>query len=179
MAGFIPSDVVGFENYIQFTPVFCACVIGLCIMLWIISYLVDMNKNNRSDEIGQLRRPSEVRRDKLSEKIYALKIFGVGSVYVFLLTGSIVGWGIALVTIGTQIYLLHPFIEGSEVIHSSDISDLEYTWKCSRDVVECRNTADLDGNTRVVFSIFMAAFLSKDVIKGQDNYLLRQGKAFV
>jgi len=51
-----------------------------------------------------------------------------------------------------------------------------YTWKCSRDTDQCWDTADLDWQGWLAFTILMVAHILKDVINGAKVVVL-SGKA--
>ena len=103
---------------------------------------------------------------------YAIETVGVGSVYSFLMSSSVGGWVIALVTIGLQTYMLWPFILAADFDLANDNSDLVYTWKCNRDSIICEDKNDLSTYGWVVFGVLMAAFLFKDIFSGAKMIVL-------
>ena len=130
-------------------------------MLALSIYAYDKYKN-RELPTSSARRPSVTSRDKK----YALASLGNGSVYQFFLGTSLFGWVIVLLTLVTQVGMLFVFVEGAEVDLSDDNVDLIYSWKCSRDQDECRDTSDLDWRGWTVFGVLMATHLLKDLING-------------
>ena len=103
---------------------------------------------------------------------YAIETVGVGSVYSFLMSSSVGGWVIALVTIGLQTYMLWPFILAADFDLANDNSDLVYTWKCNRDSIICEDKNDLSTYGWAVFGVLMAAFLFKDIFSGAKMIVL-------
>ena len=95
---------------------------------------------NRDVPIRSLRRESTLSRDDK----YALSSLGAGSVYQFFLGTSIPGWIIVLLTLAVQMGMLFIFVDGAEIDLSKDNVDLVYSWKCTRDDIECSDTSDLD-----------------------------------
>lgn len=94
------------------------------------------------------------------------------SVYKFLLTTSWVGWIIVLATMGAQIWMLFLFVKGSEIDLNEENIDLVYSWKCPRDKLECKDTADDGWQGGVLFSILVIAHLLKDLISGTKLLIL-------
>mmetsp|Transcript_26183 Transcript_26183/g.47517 ORF Transcript_26183/g.47517 Transcript_26183/m.47517 type:complete len:255 (-) Transcript_26183:212-976(-) len=103
---------------------------------------------------------------------YALDMIGDDSVYQFFLGKSLVGWVIVLCTIIAQMWMLFLFVQGAEIDLSNDNTDLVYTWKCSRDQDECRDTGDLTWQGWVAFAILMVAHVLKDIINGSRMVVL-------
>ena len=130
-------------------------------MLALGVYTYDKYKNRKLSR-SSIRRASVTNRDKK----YALSTLGDGSVYQFFLGTSITGWLIVLLTLATQVGMLFIFVECAEVDLSQDNVDLVYSWKCSRDQDDCRNTSDLDWRGWTVFGVLMATHLLKDLING-------------
>ena len=62
--------------------------------------------------------------------------------------------------------MLFVFVQGAEVDLSDDNVDLIYSWKCTRDQDECRDTSDLNWRGWTVFGVLMATHLLKDLING-------------
>jgi len=124
-------------------------------------YAYDKYKNRKLPR-STVRRASVTNRDKK----YALSTLGDGSVYQFFLGTSIAGWLIVLLTLATQVGMLFVFVEGAEVDLSDDNVDLIYSWKCSRDQEDCRDTSDLNWRGWTVFGVLMATHLLKDLING-------------
>jgi len=151
----------GFTTYVQFSWVFLAILIATSCVLALSVYAYDKYKNRELPR-GSLRRPSVTNRDKK----YALSTLGDGSVYQFFLGTSITGWIIVLLTLATQVGMLFVFVEGAEVDLADDNVDLIYSWKCSRDQDDCRDTSDLTWRGWTVFGVLMATHLLKDLING-------------
>jgi len=151
----------GFATYVQFSWIFLAILIATSCVLALAVYAYDKYKNRELPR-SSLRRPSVTNRDKK----YALSTLGDGSVYQFFLGTSSVGWLIVLLTLATQVGMLFVFVEGAEVDLSDDNIDLIYSWKCSRDQDDCRNTSDLDWKGWTIFGVLMATHLLKDLING-------------
>ena len=100
---------VGFiGNYQQFTGLFFLCLFIACCAAALTLYIKDKYKN-RALPTSSIRRPSLSIRDQ----IYAWNVIGDDSVYQFMLGKSWMGWAIALVTMGLQIWLLFVFVKVS------------------------------------------------------------------
>ena len=98
---------VGFiENYQQLTGLFFLCLFIACCAAALTLYVKDKYKN-RALPTSSMRRPSLSIRDQM----YALDAVGDDSVYQFLLGKSRIGWMIALVTMGAQIWILFVFVK--------------------------------------------------------------------
>ena len=95
-------------NYALFTGVFVLCLFIACCVVALTLYIWDKYKN-RALPSASIRRPSQSRRDQT----YALDAVGADSVYQFLLGKSYLGWVIALVTMGLQIWMLFVFVNVS------------------------------------------------------------------
>ena len=130
-------------------------------MLALAVFAYDKYKNRKLPR-SSVRRASVTNRDKK----YALSTLGDGSVYQFFLGTSITGWIIVLLTLATQVGMLFVFVEGAEVDLSDDNIDLIYSWKCSRDQDDCRDTSDLSWRGWTVFGVLMATHLLKDLVNG-------------
>ena len=151
----------GYTSYARFSWIFIAILIATSCVLALSIYAYDKYKNRELPR-SSARRPSVTSRDKK----YALASLGNGSVYQFFLGTSLFGWVIVLLTLVTQVGMLFVFVEGAEVDLSDDNVDLIYSWKCSRDQDECRDTSDLDWRGWTVFGVLMATHLLKDLING-------------
>ena len=151
----------GYTSYARFSWIFIAILIATSCVLALSIYAYDKYKNRELPR-SSARRPSVTSRDKK----YALASLGNGSVYQFFLGTSLFGWVIVLLTLVTQVGMLFVFVEGAEVDLSDDNVDLIYSWKCSRDQDECRDTSDLDWKGWTVFGVLMATHLLKDLING-------------
>ena len=154
-------------DYFQFAWVFIAILVAMSCILGLTVYAYDKYKN-RKLPVESLRRQSTIDRD---EK-FALDILGQGSVYQFFLGTSIVGWIIVLAILSCQIGMLFIFVRGAEIDLSDDNVDLIYSWKCTRDQSDCRDTSDLDWRGWLAFGILMAAHLMKDLINGSRMVIL-------
>merc|ERR1712086_1224064 len=82
------------------------------------------------------------------------------------------GWGVALFMLASQFWMLHIFVKASEIEMSDDNSDLTYTFKCPRDLDECRDTDDRDWRGWIPFGILLTVHLLKDVINGLKMVVL-------
>jgi hypothetical protein len=151
----------GFTSYVQFSWTFIAILIAISCVLALSVYAHDKYKNHKIPR-GSARRPSVTSRDKK----YALNTLGASSVYQFFLGTSIYGWAIVLLTLAAQVGMLFVFVNGAEIDLSDDNVDLIYSWKCSRDQDECRDTSDLNWKGWTVFGVLMATHLLKDLING-------------
>jgi hypothetical protein len=162
-----PIMKVGFTDYMQFSWVFIACLVGASFILAVAVFAYDKYQN-RDVPIRSLRRESTLSRDDK----YALSSLGAGSVYQFFLGTSIPGWIIVLLTLAVQMGMLFIFVDGAEIDLSKDNVDLVYSWKCTRDDIECSDTSDLDWKGWTVFGILMGAHLLKDLISGMKMIVL-------
>ena len=100
---------VGFiGNYQQFTGLFFLCLFIACCAAALTLYIKDKYEN-RALPTSSIRRPSVSIRDQ----IYAWNVIGDDSVYQFMLGKSWMGWAIALVTMGLQIWMLFVFVKVS------------------------------------------------------------------
>lgn len=151
------ADVVG--DYTIFAALLFVCIFVFCCMVVLIFHLIDRRKKR-----GRVLTRSLERR--LRDDKYALSAIGGDSVYTYFVTDSVFGWLAALVTIGTQIWILYVFIKVSEVNLQDDNIDIQFTWKCPRDTDMCKNKGDLDRTGWAIFGILMTAFLLKDLIGG-------------
>ena len=95
-------------NYQQLTGLFFLCLFILCCATALTLYIRDKYKN-RALPTSSIRRPSVSIRDQ----IYAWNVIGDDSVYQFMLGKSWMGWAIALVTMGLQIWMLFVFVKVS------------------------------------------------------------------
>ena len=118
---------------------------------------------NRHISVTQMQRQSSITNLDLK---YSLDKIGDGSVYKFFLGKRVLGWLIAISTIGAQIWMLSIFVEGSKRDTSDGKVDMSYTWKCTRDKDECFDTNDLDWRGWIAFAILMASHLLTDAING-------------
>eukprot|EP00581_Thalassiosira_minuscula_P009259 CAMPEP_0183708732 /NCGR_PEP_ID=MMETSP0737-20130205/4938_1 /TAXON_ID=385413 /ORGANISM="Thalassiosira miniscula, Strain CCMP1093" /LENGTH=1678 /DNA_ID=CAMNT_0025936651 /DNA_START=186 /DNA_END=5222 /DNA_ORIENTATION=- len=158
---------VNFENYSQFTVVFFACIIGVALVAAILLFFYD-KYNNRYLPRESVRDASFVEKDNKR----ALVAIGSDSSYSFFLGKSWVGWIIALVIAAVQLAMLFIFVEGAEIELWKDSVDVKYTWRCPRDEIECKNTADLNEWGWAAFAFLMATHLLKDIINGSKMILL-------
>ncbi len=156
----------GFNSYMQLSVVFFALLMLACVILAVAVFAYD--KYLRGKHHPTLHRQSTTEMDTK----YALETIGDQSVYHFLVGRSIWGWFIALATMAMQIYMLFVFVKGSEQNLSSDKTDLVYTWKCPRDVDDCRDLSDLSFDGWLVFGFLMSLYLLKDIIGGVKMVIL-------
>jgi hypothetical protein len=149
-------------GYGTFAAVFFAVVFFVCVMFALLlyeydSYIILENNSNLDANL-----PKE---DEESNYEYALSKIGKDSVYSYFVTDKFFGWLAALATLGIQIGILVVFTNASEHALNNDKADIQYTWKCPRDMDECKNKSDLDGESMwPIFSMLMVAFLAKDMI---------------
>ena len=101
---------------------------------------------------------------RLEDDKYALHAIGKESVYKYFVSDSVLGWLLALICIGTQIWILAAFIEASEINLQNDRIDIQFVWKCFRDNDVCQDMGDLDRTGWAMFGVLMAAFLLRDFI---------------
>jgi len=167
-------QALGFNNYVHFSWIFFAFIVGLACVMATISFVYDKYRNRQDSSEGLRPNYETTKTDKDTK--YALEMIGHDSVYKFFLGNSWIGWAIFLLTIFSQMWMLFLFVEGAEIDLSNDKTDLVYTWKCPRDQDECRDTADLDWQGWLAFTILMVAHLLKDVINGSKMVIL-SGKA--
>mmetsp|Transcript_10296 Transcript_10296/g.22342 ORF Transcript_10296/g.22342 Transcript_10296/m.22342 type:complete len:1541 (-) Transcript_10296:66-4688(-) len=161
------------KNYSELVVVFFACLFVAAGMLVAAIIAFDKYKNRDNFTSNVVRRKSVIMREKINEdKKYALETMGNISVYKFLLTTSWVGWTIVLATMGAQIWMLFLFVKGSEIDLNEENIDLVYSWKCPRDKLECKDTADDGWQGWVLFSILVIAHLLKDLISGTKLLIL-------
>ena len=97
---------------------------------------------------------------------YVLSTIGKESVYSYFVTDKVLGWLVALATLVAQAGILVFFVIASEVNLQGDKIDLEFTWKCPRDLDVCSDTSDLAITGWFIFAVLMVAFLAKDMING-------------
>eukprot|EP00985_Skeletonema_marinoi_P001046 scaffold430_cov73-Skeletonema_marinoi.AAC.10 len=97
---------------------------------------------------------------------YALSTIGKNSVYSYFVTNQVVGWLLAMTTIGLQVVILAVFVKASEANLQDDAIDIQFTWKCPRDSDVCEDQGDLTKAGWAIFSVLMIAYLAKDVISG-------------
>ena len=99
-------------NYQQLTGLFFLCLFIACCAAGLALYIKDKYKN-RALPTSLIRQPSQSMRDQ----IYAWNVIGDDSVYQFLLGKSFLGWAIALVTMGLQIWMLFVFVKVSRHLY--------------------------------------------------------------
>ena len=109
----------GFENFQDFTWVFCLLLLGPMIVICAISHFVDRHKVVRGTP-GLVPQAEAAMSNSSNTNEYALMTIGAGSVYSFVLGSSYVGRAIALVTIGLQFTILVPFINAADYDLSND-----------------------------------------------------------
>ena len=141
---------------------FIACFIGASSALALALIVYEKQRNRHISET-RMRRQSSITDIDLK---YSLDKIGDDSVYKFFLGKNIWGWLIAIATIGSQLWMLSIFVEGSKRDASDGKVDMSYTWKCTRDKDECFDTDDLDWRGWIAFAILMAAHLLKDAVNG-------------
>ena len=106
----------------------------------------------------------ENRLDK--DEKYAMSKIGKDSVYSFFVTDKLYGWLIAFAILAAQALILFFFVKASEANLQDDNTDIEFTWKCPRDIDVCSDKSDLENAGWFLFSSLMVAFLAKDLING-------------
>lgn len=136
---------------------FIACFIGASSVLALGLIVYEIHRN---------RHISVTRSITNLDLKYSLDKIGDGSVYKFFLGKRVLGWLIAISTIGAQIWMLSIFVEGSKRDTSDGKVDMSYTWKCTRDKDECFDTNDLDWRGWIAFAILMGSHLLTDAING-------------
>ena len=142
---------------------FIACFIGASSVLALGLIVYEMHRNRHNISVTRMQRRSSITDQDLK---YLLDKIGDGSVYKFFLGKHVLGWLIAIATIGAQIWMLSIFVEGSKRDTSDGNVDMSYTWKCTRDKDECFDTNDLDWRGWIAFAILMASHLLTDAING-------------
>jgi len=142
---------------------FIACFIGASSVLALGLVVYEMNRNRHNISETRMQRQSSITNLDLK---YSLDKIGDGSVYKFFLGKHVLGWLIAISTIGAQIWMLSIFVEGSKRDTSDGKVDMSYTWKCTRDKDECFDTNDLDWRGWIAFTILMISHLLTDAING-------------
>jgi hypothetical protein len=154
----------GFDNYMQLSGVFFGAIVLACFVVAVVvfAYKKYLRGNHHPRRLSIIKMHAK----------YALETIGDQSVYHFLVGRSIWGWFIALATMAMQIYMLFVFVKGSEKNLSSDKTVLVYTWKCPRDVDECRDLSDMSVDGWLVFGFLMSLYLLKDVISGLKMVIL-------
>jgi len=165
--GETPVQELGYDSYVEFTWTYFACIFGVTCAIAFISHVYDRCKHHHISRATVSRQRMSNRNTK-----YALDMIGDDSVYQFFLGKSLVGWVIVLCTIIAQMWMLFLFVQGAEIDLSNDNTDLVYTWKCSRDQDECRDTGDLTWQGWVAFAILMVAHVLKDIINGSRMVVL-------
>ena len=138
---FAHPNFAGFKNYKSFSWLFFLALLGACVVSHLASVIFGRIKDRRAAEASSddAASPEVSERDKH----YALNTIGADSVFSFFLTKKVWGWVIALITMATQLWMCFVFVEGSEFtfpIPVGSMSDLVYTFKCSRDEDDCRDT---------------------------------------
>lgn len=136
-------------------------VVGCCILHLVSSYYW-RNTNNAQLNTSD---PEDLIKAIDREKEYALDLIGRDSVYRYFLSESWKGWGIALGTVAAQSALIYVFIDASEIEFSTDV-DVEYTWECPRDELQCRNTTGVTYYGWIAYALLITAHILKDVLNG-------------
>ena len=142
-------------NYGTFAAALLTCFVVLCAVVARFVYSHHKRSNCRETVVM----PTE-------DDIYALGNIGKDSVYSYFVTDNRCGWVVALATLGVQFIILFVFVGASEANLQKDTIDVQFTWKCPRDTDVCANKADLNEYGWLIFSMLMAASLSKDLING-------------
>ena len=142
---------------------FIACFIGASSLLALGLIAYEMHRNRHISQTSRMRRQSSITDLDLK---YSLDKIGDDSVYKFFLGKNVLGWLIAISTIGAQVWMLSIFVEGSKRDPSDGTVDMSYTWKCTRDKDECFDTNDLNWRGWIAFAILMGSHLLTDAING-------------
>ena len=146
----------GFRDYTRFSLIFLSLIVVGCCILRLVSSCYWRNTGNAQLNTSN---PQDLIKAIDREKEYALDLIGRDSVYRYFLSESWIGWGIALGTVAAQSALIYVFIDASEIKFSTDV-DIEYTWECPRDELQCRNTTGTEEiRSRVYSFLFLSLFM--------------------
>lgn len=135
--GAISIKEAGFEDYEHLSWVFLLSIAAVCVISHTILFMYKQFKGSHQSNPTDHQ---EFAATLEEEKRYAKELIGEDSVYRYFLNDSWWGWCIALASIVVQIWMCYEFVYASEYEFESSTSDLEYTWTCPRDEVDCRNT---------------------------------------
>ena len=143
-------------SYGTFATALLSCFVVFCGMVARSIYYFYLRSNRRETVTAM----------PTGDDDYALSSIGKDSVYSYFVTDNRYGWMVAVATLGVQFIILFVFVSASESNLQKDTIDVQFTWKCPRDTDVCANKADLNEYGWLIFSMLMAASLSKDLING-------------
>ena len=132
-----------------------------CIVVFFLSRFRDQHQQ-RSISTLTISTQEKIEQDD----DYALSRIGKDSVYSYFVTDLFFGWLCAFATLFAQAGILVFFIKASQPKLQDDKTDIQFTWKCPRDIDVCIDKSDLETVGWFVFFLLMAAFLAKDLING-------------
>ena len=83
---------------------------ALCFLIAFVSYIKHLSKVTNQNSGGRHRLSVFVRSmwTIVTDEMYALDSVGKDSVYSFFLSRSVIGWIVALVTVGVQWWIVSP-----------------------------------------------------------------------
>ena len=174
------------KTYKQFSWVLFLIVLGYTVSVVIISAFYDPYRKEPLLTSGagalataQDEEPLPTSQTGASvsakDKQYAFDFIGRDSVYSYILGKNKFGQMLALVVVLFQTWAVWWFARGAVKDFTDDKSDWVYSWKCSRNSLECTDQDDLGWQGWVICVTLMGAHLLKDIING-INLLLLCGK---